>query len=126
MLSSPTPAAAHHPLPVVKIIAYAGGPVDNLACGCRRRHDHHLADADKGFDSGRCAKDLLQGAVVGHAGMPAKNMWVPAGFMITNWLMRTRGMTLAVALKTFADHRPAGIYKEDYIRALYKYYHEPL
>lgn len=58
--------------------------------------------------------------------MPANRLWVPAGFMITNWLMRTRGMTLGVALKTFADHRPAGIYKEDYIRALYKYYHEPL
>ena len=98
----------------------------NWLVGARRLHDYQLADADKGLDSGCCTEHLLQGAVIGRAGMPVTNFWVPAGFMITNWLMRTRGMALAVALKTFAEHRPAGIYKEDYIRALYKYYHEPL
>ncbi len=85
-----------------------------------------LSDVFNGLNCGCHAEDLLQGAVTGCAGMPASSLWVPAGFMITNWLMRTRGMALAVALKTFAEHRPEGIYKEDYVRTLHKYYHEPL
>ena len=36
------------------------------------------------------------------------------------------GYALARALNTFKEHRPNGIYKEDYIRTLYQYYHEPL
>ena len=36
------------------------------------------------------------------------------------------GYALALALNTFKRHRPNGIYKEDYIRTLYQYYHEPL
>ena len=36
------------------------------------------------------------------------------------------GCALAVALRLFKEHRPNGIYKEDYIRTLYQYYHEPL
>ena len=53
-------------------------------------------------------------------------MIASAGFMIVSMLMRMEGMFLAEALHIFKEHRPAGIYKDDYIRALYKYYHEPL
>lgn len=48
-----------------------------------------------------------------------------AGYMIVSMLMR-KGMSLGGALSTFKQHRPAGIYKDEYIRALYEYYHEPL
>ena len=34
--------------------------------------------------------------------------------------------TCALRSGTFKEHRPNGIYKEDYIRTLYQYYHEPL
>ncbi|EIE27392.1 hypothetical protein COCSUDRAFT_34803 [Coccomyxa subellipsoidea C-169] len=37
-----------------------------------------------------------------------------------------RSMSVERALRIFAEHRPPGIYKEDYIRELYKYNHEPL
>ena len=47
------------------------------------------------------------------------------GYMIVSMLMR-QGMFLRAALDTFTQHRPAGIYKDEYIRALYDYYHEPL
>ncbi len=47
------------------------------------------------------------------------------GYMIVNFLVR-QGMSVERALRIFAEHRPPGIYKEDYIRELYKYNHEPL
>ena len=50
---------------------------------------------------------------------------LPLGFMIASMLMR-KGMSLAGALQTFAAFRPKGIYKEEYVRTLYRYYHEPL
>ena len=45
--------------------------------------------------------------------------------MIVSFLMRT-GMSLRRALDMFTQHRPTGIYKDEYVRALYNYYHEPL
>ena len=48
-----------------------------------------------------------------------------AGYMIVSALIRN-GMVLSAALNCFSQHRPVGIYKDEYIRALYKYYHEPL
>ncbi|XP_010490580.1 PREDICTED: mRNA-capping enzyme-like [Camelina sativa] len=47
------------------------------------------------------------------------------GFMIVHYLMRSRPMmTVTLALKTFSDARPPGIYKPDYIDALYTFYQE--
>ncbi|KAJ0253830.1 GTP--RNA guanylyltransferase [Hirschfeldia incana] len=47
------------------------------------------------------------------------------GFMIVHYLMRSRAMTsVTQAIKTFNDARPPGIYKADYIDALYSFYHE--
>ncbi|EOA22740.1 hypothetical protein CARUB_v10003452mg [Capsella rubella] len=47
------------------------------------------------------------------------------GFMIVHYLMRSRPMmSVTQALKTFSDARPPGIYKQDYIDALYSFYHE--
>ncbi|XP_057512276.1 uncharacterized protein LOC130794378 isoform X2 [Actinidia eriantha] len=46
------------------------------------------------------------------------------GFMIVHYLMRTLSMSVTQAIKLFADARPPGIYKPDYIDALYKFYHE--
>ncbi|ESQ32296.1 hypothetical protein EUTSA_v10005507mg [Eutrema salsugineum] len=47
------------------------------------------------------------------------------GFIIVHYLMRTRPMmSVTQALKTFSDARPPGIYKPDYIDALYSFYHE--
>ncbi|KAL1225266.1 hypothetical protein V5N11_036186 [Cardamine amara subsp. amara] len=47
------------------------------------------------------------------------------GFMIAHYLMRTRPMMrVTQALKMFSDVRPPGIYKPDYIDALYSFYHE--
>jgi mRNA-capping enzyme len=46
--------------------------------------------------------------------------------MVVSYLVRLQGMSVEKALRVFADHRPPGIYKEDYIRDLYKYNHEPL
>lgn len=45
--------------------------------------------------------------------------------MVVSYLVR-QGMSVERALRVFAAHRPPGIYKEDYVRALYTYYHEPL
>ncbi|KAL1194070.1 hypothetical protein V5N11_004115 [Cardamine amara subsp. amara] len=47
------------------------------------------------------------------------------GFMIAHYLMRsTPTMNVTQALKVFSDARPPGIYKADYIDALYTFYHE--
>ncbi|VVA96156.1 unnamed protein product [Arabis nemorensis] len=47
------------------------------------------------------------------------------GFMIVHYLMRsTLMMNVTQALKMFSDARPPGIYKADYIDALYTFYHE--
>ncbi|KAL7092623.1 hypothetical protein ACP275_12G174900 [Erythranthe tilingii] len=46
------------------------------------------------------------------------------GYMIVHYLMRTLPISVSQAIKTFADARPPGIYKPDYIDALYKFYHE--
>ncbi|KAL8509189.1 hypothetical protein ACS0TY_016394 [Phlomoides rotata] len=46
------------------------------------------------------------------------------GFMIVHFLMRTQPTSVTQAIKTFADARPPGIYKPDYIDALYNFYHE--
>ncbi|KAJ9548750.1 hypothetical protein OSB04_021293 [Centaurea solstitialis] len=46
------------------------------------------------------------------------------GYMIIHYLMRTVLMSVAQAIKIFADARPPGIYKPDYIDALYAFYHE--
>ncbi|KAL1194068.1 hypothetical protein V5N11_004113 [Cardamine amara subsp. amara] len=47
------------------------------------------------------------------------------GFMIVHYLMRsTPTMNVTQALKVFSDARPPGIYKADYIAALYTFYHE--
>ncbi|XP_047332466.1 mRNA-capping enzyme-like isoform X2 [Impatiens glandulifera] len=46
------------------------------------------------------------------------------GYMIVHYLMRTSAMPVTQAIKIFADARPPGIYKEDYIDALYTFYHE--
>ncbi|KAL0783803.1 hypothetical protein Bca101_000048 [Brassica carinata] len=47
------------------------------------------------------------------------------GFMIVHYLMRSMPtMNVTQALKMFSDARPPGIYKPDYIDALYTFYHE--
>ncbi|KFK37510.1 hypothetical protein AALP_AA4G266600 [Arabis alpina] len=47
------------------------------------------------------------------------------GFMIVHYLMRSApNMNVTQALKIFSDARPPGIYKKDYIDALYTFYHE--
>jgi mRNA-capping enzyme len=46
------------------------------------------------------------------------------GFMIATWLIRRGGLTVAAALRRFAEARPPGIYKPDYIAELFRYYHE--
>ncbi|XP_010558358.1 PREDICTED: mRNA-capping enzyme-like isoform X2 [Tarenaya hassleriana] len=46
------------------------------------------------------------------------------GYMIVHYLMRSMPMTVTQALKIFSDARPPGIYKPDYIEALYTFYHE--
>ncbi|URE20526.1 mRNA capping enzyme, C-terminal domain, partial [Musa troglodytarum] len=46
------------------------------------------------------------------------------GFMIIHYLMRTQPMHVAEALQIFSQARPPGIYKQDYIEALYMFYHE--
>ncbi|KAG2239784.1 hypothetical protein Bca4012_014949 [Brassica carinata] len=47
------------------------------------------------------------------------------GFMVVHYLMRSRPlMSVTQAIKTFYDARPPGIYKSDYIDALYSFYHE--
>ncbi|XP_058212930.1 uncharacterized protein LOC131324813 [Rhododendron vialii] len=46
------------------------------------------------------------------------------GYMIVHYLMRTLSISVTQAIKLFADVRPPGIYKPDYIDALYNFYHE--
>ncbi|KAM3304548.1 hypothetical protein P3S67_011414 [Capsicum chacoense] len=46
------------------------------------------------------------------------------GFMIVYYLMRTLSISVSQAIKIFSDARPPGIYKPDYIDALYALYHE--
>ncbi|MCD7456514.1 hypothetical protein HAX54_031952 [Datura stramonium] len=46
------------------------------------------------------------------------------GFMIIHHLMRTLPISVSQAIKIFSDARPPGIYKPDYIDALYAFYHE--
>ncbi|GER25958.1 mRNA capping enzyme family protein [Striga asiatica] len=46
------------------------------------------------------------------------------GYMIVHYLMRTLPISVSQAIKIFADARPPGIYKPDYIDALYYFYHE--
>ncbi|GAA0142534.1 mRNA capping factor [Lithospermum erythrorhizon] len=46
------------------------------------------------------------------------------GYMIVHYLMRTQYKSVSQAIQTFADVRPPGIYKPDYIDALYAFYHE--
>ncbi|KAJ8899770.1 hypothetical protein K2173_019470 [Erythroxylum novogranatense] len=46
------------------------------------------------------------------------------GYMIVHYLMRTVPMSVTQAVKIFADARPPGIYKPEYIDALYTFYHE--
>ncbi|KAF6156800.1 hypothetical protein GIB67_033269 [Kingdonia uniflora] len=46
------------------------------------------------------------------------------GFMIVHFLMRSQPISVTRALQAFASARPPGIYKEDYIEALYEFYHE--
>ncbi|KAG6432434.1 hypothetical protein SASPL_104010 [Salvia splendens] len=46
------------------------------------------------------------------------------GYMIAHYLMRTMPISVTQAIKTFSEARPPGIYKPDYIDALYNFYHE--
>ncbi|WRX23035.1 Dual specificity phosphatase [Theobroma cacao] len=46
------------------------------------------------------------------------------GYMIIHYLMRSQSMSVTQAIKIFSDARPPGIYKPDYIDALYAFYHE--
>lgn len=46
------------------------------------------------------------------------------GYMIVHFLMRTQPKSVTEALQSFANARPPGIYKHDYIDALYSFYHE--
>ncbi|XP_047981542.1 mRNA-capping enzyme-like isoform X2 [Salvia hispanica] len=46
------------------------------------------------------------------------------GYMIAHYLMRTMPISASQAIKTFSEARPPGIYKPDYIDALYNFYHE--
>ncbi|CAI5527195.1 unnamed protein product [Closterium sp. Naga37s-1] len=46
------------------------------------------------------------------------------GFVIIHFLMRAMGGHVAERLAEFAEARPPGIYKEEYIQALFSFYHE--
>ncbi|XP_019162351.1 PREDICTED: mRNA-capping enzyme-like isoform X4 [Ipomoea nil] len=46
------------------------------------------------------------------------------GYMIVHYLMRTLPLSVTQAIQIFAESRPPGIYKPDYIDALYTFYHE--
>ncbi|XP_042017765.1 mRNA-capping enzyme-like isoform X1 [Salvia splendens] len=46
------------------------------------------------------------------------------GYMIAHYLMRTSPMSVTQTIKIFSEARPPGIYKPDYIDALYSFYHE--
>ncbi|CAN0909966.1 mRNA-capping enzyme [Linum grandiflorum] len=47
------------------------------------------------------------------------------GYMIVHFLKRTQSMSVTEAITKFAEARPPGIYKSEYIDALYDFYHEP-
>ena len=40
------------------------------------------------------------------------------GYMIASYLARTKGLNIPKALRTFAEHRPPGIYKQFYVRCV--------
>ncbi|KAK9150977.1 hypothetical protein Syun_009286 [Stephania yunnanensis] len=46
------------------------------------------------------------------------------GYMIAHFLMRSQHISISEAIQAFAHARPPGIYKPDYIDALYMFYHE--
>ncbi|XP_039044167.1 mRNA-capping enzyme-like isoform X2 [Hibiscus syriacus] len=46
------------------------------------------------------------------------------GYMVIHYLMRLQSMSVTQAIKIFSEARPPGIYKPDYIDALYAFYHE--
>uniref|UniRef100_A0A2C9VGJ7 Tyrosine specific protein phosphatases domain-containing protein n=1 Tax=Manihot esculenta TaxID=3983 RepID=A0A2C9VGJ7_MANES len=46
------------------------------------------------------------------------------GYMIVHYIMRTMPKSVTQAIKLFSDARPPGIYKPDYIKTLYEFYHE--
>ncbi|XP_059657806.1 uncharacterized protein LOC132304241 [Cornus florida] len=46
------------------------------------------------------------------------------GYMIVHYLKRTQSISVTQAIEKFAKERPPGIYKADYIDALYNFYHE--
>ncbi|XP_068338757.1 uncharacterized protein [Pyrus communis] len=46
------------------------------------------------------------------------------GFMIVHFLVRNESISVTQAIDTFARARPPGIYKQDYIDELYKFYQE--
>ncbi|PKA55989.1 mRNA-capping enzyme [Apostasia shenzhenica] len=46
------------------------------------------------------------------------------GFMIVHYLVRTKLCSVGQAIQEFSEARPPGIYKRDYIEALYTFYHE--
>ncbi|KAF8402713.1 hypothetical protein HHK36_010801 [Tetracentron sinense] len=46
------------------------------------------------------------------------------GYMIVHFLMRSQSTSVTEAIQKFANARPPGIYKQDYIDALYMFYHE--
>ncbi|CAH9147760.1 unnamed protein product [Cuscuta epithymum] len=46
------------------------------------------------------------------------------GYMIIHYLMRTLPVSVTQAINIFSEARPPGIYKPDYINALYTFYHE--
>ncbi|XP_043713709.1 mRNA-capping enzyme-like isoform X3 [Telopea speciosissima] len=46
------------------------------------------------------------------------------GFMIIHFLIRSQSISVTEAIQRFASARPPGIYKQDYIDALYTFYHE--
>ncbi|XWS55565.1 hypothetical protein CRYUN_Cryun09bG0011100 [Craigia yunnanensis] len=46
------------------------------------------------------------------------------GYMIIHYLMRSQSMSVTQAIQIFSEARPPGIYKPDYIDALYAFYHE--
>ncbi|KAL2612317.1 hypothetical protein R1flu_024009 [Riccia fluitans] len=46
------------------------------------------------------------------------------GFMIVHYMMRNLCTTVEQCLRVFAEARPPGIYKQDYIESLYTFYNE--
>ncbi|TQD92797.1 hypothetical protein C1H46_021572 [Malus baccata] len=46
------------------------------------------------------------------------------GFMIVHFLVRNESISVTEAIDTFARARPPGIYKQDYIDVIYKFYQE--